>query len=217
MPPRKTRPKAGSRHGEPKEKTFLDYLLEVLLEPCGSENPAIKDRQRLVNILALNSEYIRRSGADANYAARDKITLFIIALRDLNDGVTHPIFKAKKLSHGKRPNSFILRSRTTLAIALDYLIAADVPARVALKEISKTPGIKKLLSKRAAAEKSPLNWRTRLNEERFPTDLVREQWDQSRKVIAELTGSPSDKRKFFKAEAARLIAAAAEEIKEISV
>jgi hypothetical protein len=216
MPPRKTRSKAGSRHDGPKEKTFLDFLLQILLGPYGGENPAIDDRQRLVDILALNSQYLRRSGADADFAARDKLAVLMAALSDLNDGVTHPIFKAKKLSHGKRLNSVILRSRTTLAIALDYLIAAEVPAHVALKTISKTAGIEKLLSgKNPSREKSPRNWRTRLNSGQFPTDLVREQWDQSRKFIAGLTGSPSDKRKIFKAEAARLIVAAARDISEI--
>jgi hypothetical protein len=201
--------------GEP-EKTFLDYLLQILLEPYGGENPPADDRQRLIDILALNSEYLRRSGANAGFAARDKRALFMVALTDLDDGVTHPVFKAKKLSHGKRLNSAILRSRTTLAIALDYLIAAEVSVHVALKTVSKTPGIEKLLSgKNPNREKSPRNWRTRLNSGQFPTDLVREQWDQSRKFIAELTGSPSDKRKIFKAEAARLIAAATRDISEI--
>jgi len=47
--------------------------------------------------------------------------------------------------------------------------------------ISKTPGIKKLLSKGAKAEKSPLNWSARVGDGLFPTNLVRKQWDQSRK------------------------------------
>jgi hypothetical protein len=38
---------------------------------------------------------------------------------------------------------------------------------------------------------------------------------RSTRFIAELTGSPSDKRKIFKAEATRLIAAAASEISQI--
>ena len=151
---------------------------------------------------------MRRSGADANYAARDKIARISVALSlDLDDGVSDPIFKAKKLSHGKRFNSAVLRSRTTIAIALDFAIEAKAKADV-LEKISKIPGIKELLSKGAAAEKSPLNWRTRLHEGFFLTDLVREQWHDSRKFIAELTGSPSDKRKIFKAAALRLIAAA---------
>jgi hypothetical protein len=213
-PSKKTRSKASSARAP--EKTFLDYLLQVLLEPYGGGSPSANNRQRLIDILALNSEYIRRSGTDTNYAARDKLTIFMAALLDLNDGVTHPISKAKKLPHGKRLNSIILRSRTTLAIALDYLIAADVRVPVALKMISKTPGIEKLLSgKNPNKEKSPNNWRTRLNSGQFPTDLVREQWEASREFIAKLTGSPSEKRKIFKAEAERLIAAASEEIKEI--
>jgi hypothetical protein len=136
-------------------------------------------------------------------------------LEDLDDGVTPPMFNAKELNHGKRFNSAILRSRTTLAIALDYLIEAETGTDLAKKTISKTPGIEKLLSKGAEAEKSPLNWRTRLHERRFPTDLVREQWDQSRQFIGALTGSPFEKRKKLKDEAERLIAAAAEEIKMI--
>jgi hypothetical protein len=207
MPPKKPRP-GGSSTGE-SEKTFLDYLLHILLEP------AVDDRQRLLNILALNSEYLRRSGADADHAARHKLALVSVALLDLDNGVTHPMFKAKKLEHGAPDSSAMWRSRTTLGIALDYLILANVPTGVALKKISKTPGIEKLLSKGADAEKSPLNWRARLRDGVVANEWAREQWDETRKVIDGLTGSPTDKRKFLKAEAERLIAAAAMDISEI--
>ena len=212
MPPQETPPEAGST--EP-EKTFLDHLLQILLEPYGGENPALDDRQRLVDILALNSEYLQRSGADANNAARDKLALISLALWDLDDGVTHPMFKAKKVEHGAPDRSDIWRSRTTLAIAFDYLMAAGVPSRVASKKISKIPGIEKLLSKGAKAETSLKNWRVRLRDGLFPNELAREHWDQFRKLFDELTGSPSEKRKFLKAEAERLIAVAVEDISEI--
>ena len=151
-----------------------------------------------------------------DYAARDKLAFIIAALWDLDDGVTHPIFKSKKLSHGKRLNSAIWRARTTVAIALDFLMKANVPETEALKQISKIPGIEKLLSgKNPSKEKSPKNWRVLLDGEQFPTGLVREQWDASRKFIAKLTGSPLAKRKIFKAEAKRLLAASAKEISEI--
>jgi hypothetical protein len=199
-----------------REKTFLEYLLQTLLDPYGGESPPIADRQRLVDILALNSEYIRRSGADVNYAARDKIASLCVALSDLNDGVPHPIFQAKRLEHGKRLNSIIWRSRTTVAIALDYLIKANVSEAVALKQVANIPGIEKLLSgKNPSKQKSPKNWRVLLDSGQFPTDLVREQWGYSREFIAKMTGSPTEKRKIFKAEAERLIAAAAQEIKQI--
>ena len=93
---------------------------------------------------------------------------------------------------------------------------ANVLEADALRQISKIPGIEKLLSgKNPSKEKSPKNWRTRLDSGLFPTDLVREQWDQSREFIAKLTGFPSEKRRVFKAEAKRLMAVAAELISEI--
>jgi hypothetical protein len=201
-------------NGEP-ENEFLNHLFRILLGPYGGENSALDDRLRLVDILALNSEYLRRSGKDANYAARDKISQISVALLDLDNGVTHPIFEAKELGHGPPDSSVVWRSRTTLAIALDYLIEAKVPSYIALKKISETPGIEKLLSKGASAEKSPLNWRTTLGNGVVANEWAREQWEGSRKFIAELTGSPSEKRKVLKAEATRLIAAATEEIGEI--
>jgi hypothetical protein len=211
-PKKKMQPKAGSTGGP--EKTFSDYLDLIWLGSYGDEDAAVAHRHRLADTLALISTGLKKSGA--GYSVRDRLALVCSALWDLDDGVTHPIFKAKKLEHGKRLNSAIWRSRTTIAIALDFLMKAGVPETQALKQVSKIPGIEKLLSgKSPSKEKSPKNWRTRLDGGQFPTDLVREHWDWSRKFIAELTGSPSEKRKIFKAEAERLIAAAAEEINEI--
>ena len=160
-------------------------------------------------------EYLERSGADANHAARDKLALISLAMWDLDDGVTHPMFKAKKLEHGAPDSSAIWRSRTILAVAFDYLMAAGVPSHVASKKISKTPGIEKLLSKGAKAETSLINWRVRLREGVVANELARDHWEKFQKVFDGLTGSPSDKQKILKAEAERLIAVAVETIGEI--
>jgi hypothetical protein len=210
MPPEEKRPVTT---GEP-EKTFFDYLKQIWLDSYGDEDAAIAHRHRLAATLGLIAKGLDES--QAGYAVRDRLALVCAALLDLDDGVTHPIFKAKKLSHGPRLNSVIWRSRTTIAIAYDYLRKAKVSETVALKQISQIPSLEKLLSgKNPSKEKSPKNWWTVLDRGDFPTDLVREQWGYSREFIAKLTGSPSEKRKVLKAEAERLIAAAAEEIKEI--
>ena len=129
-------------------------------------------------------EYLDRSGADANHKAYEKLAVISLALWDLERGVTHPMFKAEKLEHGEPDSTDIWRSRTTLAIAFDYLMAAGVPSQDASKKISKTPGIEKLLSKGAKAETSLINWRTRLREGTVANELALEQWDWSRKFIA---------------------------------
>ena len=156
-----------------------------------------------------------RSGADAKHEGHDKLAVIGLALWDLDGGITHPMFKAKKLEHGAPDNTDIWRSRTTLAIAFDYLMAAGVPSRDASKKISKTPGIEKLLIKGAKAETSLINWRTRLSEGTVANELALEQWDWSRKFIEGLTGPPSDKHKKLKAEADRLIAVATKLIGKI--
>ena len=212
MPPEEKRPEAGSTGGP--EKTFFDYLKQIWLESYGDEDAAIAHRHRLEATLGLISMGLEKS--EAGYAVKARLALVCSALWDLDDGVTQPIFEAKRLGHGARLNSAIWRSRTTVAIALDYLMKGGVPETEALKRISQIPGIEKLLSgKNPSKEKSPKNWRVLLDSGQFPTDLVREQWGDSRKFIAELTGYPSEKRKAFKAEAERLIAAAAREISEI--
>ena len=183
VPKPKSPTEAGST-GEPDE-TFLDDLLQILLKPYGGENPALDDRQRLLDILTLNSKYLERSGADANHAARDKLALISLALWDLDAGMTHPMFKAKKLEHGAPDSTAIWRSRTILAIAFDYLIAAGVPSHVASKKISKTPGIEKLLSKGAKAETSLINWRVRLREKVVANELAREHWDRSGRSLTD--------------------------------
>jgi hypothetical protein len=207
MPPHETRPEAGS---------FLYHLLQVLLFDYGGDDPAVGERERLIDLIALFFEYVQRSGADANFASRDKLARFMYELDDLNDGVPSPTFKAKKLDHGPRLSSGKWRSRTTIAGALDLLIKAKFSEEEALDKVSKIPGIEKLLSgKTPNKKKSPLNWRAGLVGGSYPTDLVREQWEASRKFIdiVEMTvSSPSEKRKILEAEAMRLIAAAPEEI-----
>jgi hypothetical protein len=211
-PSKKIRSKASSALAP--EKTFFDHLDLIWLRADGEESAATADRHRLVDTLGLISSALEKSRA--GYAVRDRLALVGSALLDLDDGVTHPMLKAKKLHHGKRLNSAIWRARTSVAVVLDFLMRAGVPETEALKRISKIPGIEKLLSgKIPNKEKSPKFWRIRLDSGQFPTDLVREQWSYSRKFIAELTGSPSEKRKVFKAEAERLIAVAAEDIDEV--
>jgi hypothetical protein len=212
MPPEEKRPKSGSTGGP--EKTFFDYLKQIWLESYGVEDAAIAHRHRLAATLGLISMGLEKS--EAGYAVKDRLALVCSALWDLDDGVTHPIFKAKKLGHGARLNSVKWRSRTTIAMAYDFLREADVSETEALKQISQIPGIEKLLSgKSPSKEKSPKNWWTVLDRGNFPTDLVREQWGYTREFKARLTGFPSEKQKILKTEAERLIAGAAEEIKEI--
>ena len=71
------------------------------------------------------------------------------------------------------------------------------------------------MSKGAKAETSLINWRARLREGVVANELARDHWEKFRKVFDGLTGSPSDKQKFLKAEAERLIAVAVETIGEI--
>ena len=213
VPKPKSPTEAGST-GEPDE-TFIDDLRHILLKSYGGKNPALDDRQRLLDILELNTKYLKRSGAGASHEAHDKLAVIGLALWDLDAGITHPMFKARKLGHGAPDSTDIWRSRTTLAIAFDYLMAAGVPSRDASKKISKTPGIEKLLIKGAKAETSLTNWRTRLSEGTVANELALEQWDWSRKFIEGLTGPPSDKHKKLKAEADRLIAVATKLIGKI--
>ena len=203
MAPQRTRP-----------NLFTENIELIWLKSYGDEDPAIADRHRLLDTLGLVAMGLENSASGD--AVRDRLALVGSALWDLDDGVTHPIFKAKELGHGKRLNSAIWRSRTVIAIALDFLMEADVPEIEALKQVSKIPGMEKLLSgKSPSKEKSPRNWRALFREGTFATDLVREQWEMSRQFLANLTGSPSERRKKLKAEAERLIAAAADEIKVI--
>ena len=50
---------AGST-GKPDE-TFIDDLRHILLKSYGGKNPALDDRQRLLDILELNTKYLKRS------------------------------------------------------------------------------------------------------------------------------------------------------------
>ena len=67
VPKPKSPTEAGST-GEPDE-TFIDDLRHILLKSYGGKNPALDDRQRLLDILELNTKYLKRSGADATMKA----------------------------------------------------------------------------------------------------------------------------------------------------
>jgi hypothetical protein len=220
MRPQKTQPEAGS-NGEP-ENEFLNHLLRILLGPYGSENSALDDRHRLMDILALNSEYLRRSGADTNFAARDKISFISVALSDLDEGVTHPMFKANNAR--KAPlNSGIWRLRAVLAIALDYLVRAREPLETAAGTVARTPGIEQLLSGRAKsadarkrAQKSDagtsvIRWRNTLRRGEKTNKYARMAWEASRETLASIDGPKGLRR-----EAARLIGIARRELRTLT-
>ena len=59
VPKPKSPTEAGST-GEPDE-TFIDDLIHILLKSYGDKNPAPDDRQRLLDILELNTKYLKKA------------------------------------------------------------------------------------------------------------------------------------------------------------
>jgi hypothetical protein len=205
--PKKTRLEIGFLNGEP-EKAFFDEAHRILLGPYRSADPAaIADRRRLMEFIALTLTYLKKMGAGDQFS--DKVMLYYAALRDLDLGVTSPIFRARGLSHSAPLSSEIWRLRAILAIALDYLVLAKEPLPDAARLVARTPGIKRLLSEQSRDAKASVEkWRGSLRRGEVTNDAARLAWQASREKVASIDGPQG-----FRDEAARLIAVVRDELR----
>ena len=216
MKPPKTRLEIGFLNGEP-EKAFFDEVHRILLGPYRSADPpAIADRRRLMEFIALTLTYLKKMGAGDRFT--DKLTACYAALRDLDRGVTHPILKARGTR--KPPlSSEIWRLRAVLAVALDYLMRAGESLEDAATTVARTPGIGRLLSGRALsaearkraqksdARRSVIRWRNTLRRGKKTSEIARLVWEASRETLTTIRGP-----KEFRKEAAKLIGRARREL-----
>src|SRR5207302_4038852 len=131
--------------------------------------------------------YLKMMGAGDRFS--DKVMLYYAALRDLDLGVTSPIFRARGFSHSAPLSSEIWRLRAILAIALDYLVLAKEPLPDAARLVARTPGIKRLLSEQSRDPKASVKkWRGSLRRGEVTNDAARLAWQASREKVASIDG-----------------------------
>jgi hypothetical protein len=183
-------------------KAYFDRAHQILLGPYPgtSTDPAVIDRHRLVGFLDLTTTLLRGIGAGEDLF--NKLMIFSASLRDLNRGVTSPIFTARDLPHSPPLSSVIWRLRAILAVALDLLVRAKVPLPEAARTVARTPGIKRLLSEQARDTKESVKkWRGTLHRGGKGTnEMARMVWRAYREEVARVDGPQG-----LRDEAARLI------------
>ena len=200
-----TRLEIGFQNGEP-EKAFFEEAHRIVLEQVRSEPISIAERRRLMEFLALSIAYLR--GLGAGDALANKLTSYYAALRDLDDGVIAPMLLGRDLPHNPPLRSEIWRQRAILAVALDYLTRAGETLPDAAYIVSRTRGIRHLLSEQAKdAKASAKKWRGGLMRGETSSDIARSVWRESREQLATIDGAAG-----FRKEADRLIALVGSEL-----
>jgi hypothetical protein len=201
-----SRLEAGFIEGEP-EKAFLEEAQRILSDPRppSADSSAVADRKRLMEFIALATDYLRRIGGSERLF--HKLMTYYGGLRDLDFGVTAPFLKCQKVHNAPPQSSEIWRLRATLAVALDYLVRAGEPVDDAARTVGRTKGIERLLSGRAKvvtetnAASSVKKWRGDLMRGSVKSDMAQRVWRASREELALLR-----KAQGFKDDAKRLIA-----------
>ena len=197
---------------------FAEEAYRIILKPypdIENDSGPISERKRFMEFVALTREFLRLMSADEQLL--QQIMVYYSALRDLSRGATHPILKPADLAHAPPLNSDVWRSRSTLAIALDYLVLAGISLREASKMVSKTHGIEKLLIKPTAkAESSVRNWRTTLDNKTVGNDAAAERWKASREYLSSIAGMDRTSRQdLLRGEGKRLLSVAAKDVAKI--
>jgi hypothetical protein len=191
---------------------FVRTLNFMLLREKSSEDltEVELDRERLADVVARTAVFMGEAG---DSAAKDKLMGYYSALRDLGQGITHPIFKASTRRGKPPPSSEVWRSRATVAIALDCFLRAKISFEDAFKKIKKVPNIQRLVSTGGDLKKSVKNWRDTLNDSSVQNHIALERWRDAQRALAQSVAPDEISRDMLlRKEAERLLKAAAGEI-----
>jgi hypothetical protein len=188
--------------------------LEMMLLKEGPEGltEAKIDQDRLADVIARTAVFVGEvQGGESS--TKEKLMSYYSAIRDLSDGIIHPIFRATKTRGAPPPSSEVWRSRATVAVALDYFIKAKISFDEAFKKIKKVPGIPKLVKKGGDLSSSVRNWRTILDDGSAQNYIALERWKASRENFAKFDALDEMSRNaLLSVEAERLLKVAADEI-----
>jgi hypothetical protein len=153
-----------------------------------------RDRQRLADVIARTAVFMGEAGAPA---AQAKLMSYYALLTDLDRGIDHPIFKARKRRGKPPPSSQQWLSRATVAIALDCYLRAKIPFKDAYNKIKQVPDIKRLVSTGSDLKKSVQNWRETLNAGSVDSRVANERWRAAQQIVAQSVAPDDASRKML--------------------
>jgi hypothetical protein len=181
---------------------FLARLQQTMDQPPNEADPVWGERQRLIGILAS----LTRLVSAVSPRLRRKVNSFLIDqihhLRQLNDGIQSPLYKAKTRAGSPADRYEIWNSRKYVVAALEcYLLAKPSvkPDEVMRKIAQENPCLKRLI-RNATAETRFRNiqlqsaikrWRKSFKEGTAPHD-VQESWNRDYQSIVKKERSPSE-------------------------
>src|SRR5262245_24941043 len=182
---------------------FLAKLQQTMDQPPNEAGPVRGERERLIGILALLTRLISRVSTSARL--RKTVNPFLIDqirhLRQLNEGIQSPLYKAKIRAGSPADRYEIWNARRYVVAALEcYLLAKpnvkhDDEIR---KMVQKNPCLKRLIrhattetrSRNIQLQSAIKRWRKSFKEGTAPKD-VQESWDRDNRCMSAKDYSPS--------------------------
>jgi hypothetical protein len=183
---------------------FLTRLQQTMDQPPNKADPVWGERQTLIGILASFTRLV--SAVSTSSRLRRTVNSFLIDqihhLRQLNDGIQSPLYKAKIRVGSPADRYEIWNSRRYVVAALEcYLLAKPnaKPDDEIRKIAKKNPCLKRLI-RNATAETRARNiqlqsaikrWRKSFKEGTAPHD-IQESWNRDYQSIVKKERSPSE-------------------------
>jgi hypothetical protein len=173
-------------------------------QPRNKADPEQGERERLIGILAGLTKFI--SGVSTSAHLRKTVNPFLIDqihhLRQLNEGIQSPLFKAKIRAGSPADRYEIWNARRYVVAALECYLRAKPnvkPDDEMRKIVQKSPCLKRLIrhattetrSRNVQLQSAIKRWRKSLKEGTAPKD-VQESWDRENRYMSAKDYSPSD-------------------------
>jgi len=183
---------------------FLARLQRTMDQPPNKADPEQGERERLIGILTWLTKFISRVSTSARL--RKTVNPFLIDqihhLRQLNEGIQSPLYKAKIRAGSPADRYEIWNARRYVVAALEcYLLAKPTakPDDLIMKIAQKNPSLKRLLrnattetrSRNIQLQSAIKRWRKSLKEGTAPKD-IQESWDRDNRYMSAKDYSPSE-------------------------
>ena len=183
---------------------FLARLQETMDQPPNEADPVRGERERLIRILVFLTRFISRVSTSS--PLRKTVNSFLLDqihhLRQLNEGIQSPLYKAKIRAGSPADRYEIWNARRYVVAALEcYLLAKpNVKPDDEIRKIAqKNPCLKRLIrnattetrSSNVQLQSAIKRWRKSFNEGTAP-DEVQEPWNRDNRYMSKKERSPSD-------------------------
>jgi len=193
----------------PTQNDAAAYLVAVTGELVGAlreimaraDDPGLdavgNQRRRYVDMLACVAVFFDKIGHDEIASIGKHIGKLVVAVDDLNDGVTDPLFVTKG---NKRDATRIWGARLQAVLGLECLMKTDLSPEKAADEVAKKRDYRDLARLKRGErrdfdlKKSLLSWRARFLDGRVPLPVLEREFARKRHEIDEAALSPAQYR-----------------------